>query len=121
MADSYSMDLRSRVVAAVDDGGAVVDVAKRFEVSQTFVRTLLQRRRETGHFTVRSWRPGPRPKLAEHGDELRALVASRPDATLHELREQLPVRVSVSTLWCALRDLGFALKKSPVRGRAVAA
>jgi transposase-like protein len=45
MAGSYSMDLRSRVVAAVDDGSSVAVVARRFEVSQTFVRTLLQRRR----------------------------------------------------------------------------
>lgn len=121
MAGSYSMDLRARVVAAVDDGGSVAVVAKRFEVSQTFVRTLLQRRRQSGSFAVRTWRPGPRPKLAEHGPQLRALVAARPDATLHELREQLPVRVSVSTLWCALRDLGFALKKSSLRGRAATA
>ncbi len=46
---AYSMDLRERVVAACDEGfDTRAEVAERFSVSESWVRRLLQRRRETG-------------------------------------------------------------------------
>jgi transposase len=49
--------------------------------------------------------------LAEHSQRLRELVAERPDATLEELRNELPVKVCIGTLWKALRCLGLSFKK----------
>lgn len=121
MPKAYSMDLRSRVMAAVDAGDTHVDVARRFDVSTAWIGKLVSQRRRTGSIAIRPRGGGPRPKLREHSERLRELVACQPDATLHELREQLPVRVSISTLWCALRGLGLAFKKSPSRRGAVAA
>lgn len=121
MAKAYSMDLRVRVVAAVDAGEAPVAVARRFDVSRSWVFKLLRRRRQSGSFTAQLGRRGRVPKLADRRDMLLALVAQRPDATLEELREQLDVRVSISTLWSALQRLGLAFKKSPSRRRAAAA
>ena len=121
MPKAYSMDLRVRVIEAVDAGDSLVSVARRFEVSKRWIGKLLRQRRETGSFTPLPRRGGRKAKLAEHYGELRQLVAARPDATLHELREQLPVRVSITALWFALRGLGLALKKSPARRRAASA
>ena len=45
----YSMDLRERVAAAIDEGeGSERPIAKRFRVSVSFVTRLLQRRRDAG-------------------------------------------------------------------------
>ena len=45
----YSMDLRERVAAVIDEGeGSQRQVAKRFRVSVSFVTRLIQRRREAG-------------------------------------------------------------------------
>ena len=45
----YSMDLRERVAAVIDEGeGSQRQVAKRFRVSVSFVTRLLQRRRDAG-------------------------------------------------------------------------
>jgi transposase len=45
----YSTDLRERVVAACDAGGATREqIAGRFSVSVAWIRRLLQRRRQTG-------------------------------------------------------------------------
>lgn len=118
MATAYSMDLRERIVAARDAGEETHEVARRFDVSTAWVRRLMQRRRETGRITPRDGKPGPKLKLAAYADRLRALVQDRPDATLEELRAQLPVKVCLTTVWSALRALKLTFKKSPARGGA---
>ncbi len=46
---AYSLDLRERVVAACDEGiDTRAEIAGRSSVSQSWIRRLLQRRRETG-------------------------------------------------------------------------
>jgi transposase len=109
---AYSMDLRSRVVAARDAGESTPVVAKRFGVSVAWVRRLTQRRRELGSIERKRGIPGRKPKLAAHQSTLRGLVSQKPDATLDELRKSLPVRVSISTLWLALQVLKLSFKKS---------
>ena len=111
MPKAYSMDLRKRVVAARDAGKPTGEVAKRYEVSPAWVRRLLQRRREVGSFEARRGSKGPEPKLAAHMDTLRDLVEHRPDATLQELREKLPVKVCLMTVSLALSKLGLSRKK----------
>ncbi len=74
-------------------------VARRFDVSLGWVRKLVSQRRRTGSIAIRP-HSGRKAKLVEHQERLRELVAGRPDTTLHELRDQLPVRVSISTLSC---------------------
>ncbi|MFQ5620200.1 MAG: IS630 transposase-related protein [Rhodospirillales bacterium] len=110
----YSMDLRERVVAACDArAGTHVQIAKRFEVSERWLRKLLQRRRETGSIAPLPQNAGRKPKLNERQmQKLRRLVERRPDATLRELKEGLKVQMSDGALLRALRVLGLTLKKS---------
>ena len=107
---AYSMDLRTRVLDAVDAGEPTAAVAARFAVSRAWVRRLAQRRRETGEVAPRVRPPNP-PKLRESHDRLRELLAAAPDRTLAELRAELGVAVALSTLWAAVRRLGYTLKK----------
>ena len=94
----YSMDLRERVVAACDAReGMREQIAKRFGVSTSWIRRVLQRRRETGSIAPLPQNAGRKPKLSDRQMAwLKRLVAKRPDATLQELKKGLRV-----TLWGA--------------------
>ena len=108
---AYSLDLRQRVLADCDRGLSTRAVATKFSVSESWVRLLKQRRRESGEVAPRVSRPKRQPTLNTHLDRLRELVAAHPDATLQELHTRLGVAVCLSTLWAALRRLGLSLKK----------
>ena len=121
MGRPYSVDLRERVVAAYDEGEKPKDLARRYRVSRRMVERLVKRRLETGSIAPLHGKPGPKPVLAEHLGKLQAVVRSKPDATLEELRQELGIQVGISTLWRGLRDLGMTFKKShPRRGAATA-
>jgi transposase len=108
---SYSIDLRAKVLAAHDRGSRHNDIAEMFSVSQSWVRRVVQRRREHGELA-------PRPRIGHHPVKidrarLAELVAAAPDATLAELRNRLGVDCSISAVWRVVRELGFSYKKRP--------
>jgi transposase len=108
---SYSLDLRQRVLADCDRGLGTRAVATKYRVSESWVRRLKQRRRQSGELAPRPQRHGPDPSWHAYADRLRAAVAQTPDATLEELREQLGLAVALSTLWRAVAALGLSVKK----------
>jgi transposase len=108
---AYSLDLRQRVLADGDRGLTTRAVATKYSVSESWVRLLKQRRRDTGEIAPRTSRPKRQPTLTPHLERLRELVAAHPDATLQELHTKLGVAVCLATLWAALRRLGLSLKK----------
>ena len=65
----YSMDLRERVAAVIDEGeGSQRQVAKRFRVSVSFVTRLIQRRREAGTLAPKAHGGGRgRPSASPNG------------------------------------------------------
>lgn len=110
----YSMDLRERVVEAVDEGKQTKwEISLRFQVSPAWIRRLLQRRRETGSIQPKSRDYTASTKV---DDALRQrfaeLVKETPDATLAELKERAETSLSLSTVSRTLRKLGLTLKKS---------
>ena len=110
--EAYSMDLRRRVLAACDAGHGTKEVARTFNVSPAWVRRLKQRRRESGRIEAFPRNSGRKPALDAAGQErLRELVRQQPDATLEELRLQLPVPICISSLWETLRRLKLPFKK----------
>src|SRR5215217_5045120 len=60
---AYAMDLRERVVAAVDAGMSQSQAAARFGVSLRTVERYLARRRATGSLAVTEQRHGPEPTV----------------------------------------------------------
>lgn len=116
LGQAYSQDLRDRVLAAVDEGRAVREVAPLFRVSIAYIYKALGRRRATGDVAVRP-RGGATPvRLAGHETALLEHLRANPDATLAELRRWLletrGVAVSVGCLWNTIARLGWTLKKS---------
>ena len=82
---AYSMDLRERVVAAVDGGMTQDQAAVTFGVSVNTVGRYLARRRDTGSLAPTAYRHGPRPeKKARLQAWLPARLQVAADATLTE-------------------------------------
>jgi transposase len=108
----YSMDLRERVAAAVDEGdGSQRQIARLFRVSLSFVSRLLKRRRETGALDPEPHRGGPRRVLdAAARCRLWGLVKDHSDDTLDELRRRGGFACCTTTIWRALRRHGLTRK-----------
>lgn len=114
--EAYSVDLRVRILAAVDEGFmSRQEIAETFQVSESWIRRLVQVRRETGRIEPKEYiRRGPEPKLrGELLDRLKQLVAEDPDATIAELHERLGADVSRSSVGRALLKLRLTRKKIP--------
>jgi transposase len=112
--ETYSDDLRKRVVRACDEKrGTRKEIAELFGVSTAWIRRLLQRRRETGNFSGRR-RGGCKPPkfFGERLQTLEALVQEQPDATLQELLDRSGVDASIMAVHRALERLGCRRKKS---------
>jgi transposase len=108
---AYSLDLRKRVLEDCDRGLTTRQVATKYSVSESWVRRLKQRRRETGEVAPRQPAAGPSPSWDAYAGPLRDAVRQTPDATLEELRERLKLTVALSTLWRAVAALGLTVKK----------
>ena len=112
---AYSMDLRERVVAACDEGiDTRAEVAERFSVSESWIRRLLQRRRETGSIAPSRTAAGSAPAFdGAAAERLRQAVRADPDATLEGVgRAAGGVACSTSAVDRALRRLGITRKKT---------
>jgi transposase len=107
---AYSMDLRTRVLAACDGGEPTKVVARTFGVSPAWVRRVKQHRRVRGDALPRKG-GGSRGRKIDR-DRLADLVRGQPDATLAELRDRLGVAVTVWSVCRALKQLGLSYKKS---------
>ena len=127
---SYSEDLRERVLASVDGGMGAYEAAPLFRVSVSYIYKALGRRRASCEVTAkpRLGRPGQKLAALRHKglvslhEALRARVLAEPGATLAELRLWLlaehGVSVSTGCLWAALDQLALTHKKSSARRRA---
>jgi transposase len=113
---SYSTDLRSRVLAAVDGGSPARAVAQQFQVSVSYIYKALARRGTTGETEARPQRNRQTLKLVAHHEAIAAEVASRPAVTLEELRTWLranhQLSASLGLMHKTLARLGLTLKKS---------
>jgi transposase len=115
MIEPYSLDLRKRAVALLDEGASSPEVAEMLGVSDSWVRKMRLRLERLGHLKPGS-PPGRERKLTIDDEVvLRQLVEERPDATLEELAagmaRRLKIRVSISTLSRRLIEQGLTRKK----------
>ena len=111
-----SLDLRERIVAAVEQGSSIREAARRFAVSPSAAIKLMQRVRATGSAAPSRFGGHRRPLLAPYEADIRRLARSDPDSTLAELQAALARRLGIvaglSTIHNALRRFGLPLKKS---------
>jgi transposase len=107
------MEFRRAVAKAYDECDSSIEAAEQTGCSESWVRRLIQRRRETGSLQPRPHHVPDNGKLDEQDlSRLAELIAQKPDMTLAELADALSNKVSVPTVWRATRKLGLVLKKS---------
>ena len=113
MRKTISLDLRQRILAVYDQKeGTREEVARRFHVSLGLVKKLLQQRRRTGDLRPRHRFSGPKPKLVDnHRQQLRQMLARKPDLTLEEMRQALTVRCTLQAIHYLLERMGLTYKK----------
>ena len=112
----YPIELRQRVLAAIDAGGSTRErIAKTFQVSTSWMRRLLQRRRTEGTIAPRGHGGGRRPAFdGPLLEELDRVVQRTPDMTLEALQAHFAGRVncSIVAIGNALRRLDYRFKKN---------
>ena len=121
MTRPYSMDLRERVVAAVEGGQSRWSVAKLFQVGAATVVRWMQRHRTVGTCAPHAMGGRRHFVLLAQRDWLLARVAAVPDLTVRALRAELIGRgteVSYGAVWDFLVAEGLTYKKNTARRRA---
>lgn len=121
MGKPLGMDLRHRVVAAIEGGLSTRAAAARFSVGIATAGAWARLKRKTGD--VRPARQGPPlgSKLDAHEAFILGLVKRTPDIALAEIAEQLQaecgVRAVPATIWYFLDRRGLTFKKNRPRQR----
>jgi len=120
MVRPYSLDLRERVVAAVESGQSCRAVAKTFGVGVSSVVKWSQRHRETGSVAAKPM-GGKRPVvLAGQRAFILDRIRRQPNISLRALASELAERgitVSYGAVWTFVHREGLSHKKRPAARR----
>jgi len=102
---SYSLDLRSRVLAYVSSGGSKAEASRLFGVSRKTIYRWLQLDDPLQHFPRKPYDSKlSKAALAQH-------VQAYPDALLRERAAHF--NVHHNTIWFALKAMKITKKKPP--------
>lgn len=117
MSKALSVDLRKRVVGAVEDGASRRQAAEHFGVSASSAIRWSDQQRETGSLAPKALGGDRRSgRIEAHADWLKAFVKKHHDATLEEIGAALlaekGISVAVSTLWRFFDRHSITYKKS---------
>jgi transposase len=118
---SYSQDLRDRVLRALGRGESPTAIARRYEVSRVYVYDVRERQRETGCCTSFQIGGHRRSRLADMEPVLRGWISAEPGLTLAEMQQRLAqqgVSIKVGALWHQLDRWNLTFKKNSARQRA---
>jgi transposase len=109
------MDLRRRLLAAIDEGMSCRSAASRFGVAPSTAIRWLAQRRETGGFAPKPQGGDMRSRMVEdRRDDILALWEARKDISLEELRAgliEIGLTVSVAGLHRFFARRGMTRKK----------
>jgi transposase len=115
-----SLDLRVRVIEAIEAGASRREVAESFEVSASSAVKWMQRWCATGSVAAKP-SGGRLSPLEERAQWLLALVADQPDLTLDEIviaMRKRRISGSRSAVWRFFNRRKITFKKKPARGGA---
>ncbi|GHO98826.1 hypothetical protein KSF_088740 [Reticulibacter mediterranei] len=112
---AYSIDMRERVLQAVEKGYPREEIIKLFGISRSTIKRYLKQWHETGNVDRRPIPGRPSKKFAPLQAGLTAQLQAHPDVTLErhcQLWEQEHgQRVSTTTMGRAIRRMGWTRKK----------
>jgi transposase len=118
---SYSQDLRDRVLWALGRGERPTAIARRLEISRVWVYQVRDREQKTGNRSSFQIGGHRRSRVAEMKSVLCAWIEQQPDLSLAELCDRLAkqgVSIKSGALWHQLNKWNLTFKKNPARQRA---
>ena len=122
MARGYSNDLRERVVAIVQDGESAREAARLLNLGASTAIRWIERWTKTGSVAAKPGTGHARSPLKRHEQWLLALVAEKPDLTLHEIRARLrsekKMKSAISSIWAFYDRHNITFKKNSTCRRA---
>ncbi|MDF5724514.1 MAG: transposase [Rhizonema sp. PD37] len=117
---AYSNDLRRKIINSyLNAEGSYRELALKFDVSLSFVQTLINRYQDLGRIEPLPHGGGQKAKInANQSEILKKLVTDNNDATLEELcglfESQTQIKVSRATMGRMLQKLKLRQKKISV-------
>lgn len=124
MVKAHPIEIRSRVLAFVEEGHRHREAARHFRVSPRFVNDMVILKREHGGLEVKARGGRRRSKLAPYEDWMQARLIEKGDLTLDEIVVELAsvhgVGVHRASVGRWLHRLGLSHKKNSARQRTVA-
>ena len=125
MGKPHPVELRSRVIAFVEEGHGHREASRHFRVSPRFVNDLVILKRESGGLVPKAQGNRAAGKLASYGAWLLDRLAVRGDLTLDEIVAEMVsvhgVIVHRGSVGKWLHRLGLSHKKNAARQRTPAA
>jgi transposase len=116
---TYSTDLRERVVAARAQGQSAAETARLFKISKRSVERYCKLQESTGSLRPKQRGGYRRSRLEKHDQTLRRWIQEQPDLTLAELQQRLvrklKISLGITALWHRLEQLGLSYKKNAAR------
>src|SRR4028119_437746 len=113
MGKAYSVDLRLRVLAALDGGLSKMQAHQTFQISRSTIDDWLKLRQKVGSVKVPERRPDERG-LGAH-ENFAAFVEHHQHSTLEQMRQawqqETQQRLSIMSFSRALRQRGYTRKK----------
>ena len=112
MPASYSYDLRTKVINAIDGGMTKTQASRLFQISRNTIDIWLKRRKETGKYKAKEgYQRGYNPKIKDL-DKFKQFVQIHGSKTQEEMAEIWPTPVSDRTIGKALKKIGYTRKKN---------
>jgi len=125
MGRAYGLDLRRRVIEAIDGGMSARGAAARFSVAPSTAINWHRQWREEGSLEPGPLGKPPGSKLDEHEAFILDLVERQKDIALYEIAEQLAAERGVSTcaatVWYFFSRRGVTHKKRQAMHRSSSA
>lgn len=117
MGRPYGMDLRVRVVEAIEAGASTQEAAERFDVGKATAGAWARLKRAQGSLTPGRQGKPKGSKLDAHAEFILALIDATPDITLAEIAARLHaergVRAVAATVWYFFDRRDISFKKRP--------
>ena len=116
MGKPYSLDLRERVVAALEGGMSTAQAAARFSIGKATAGTWGRLKRSQGDVQPAKQGKPPGSVLDARESFILGTLRDKPDTTLEEMVERLAaergVRVVATAVWKFLDRRGGRIKKT---------
>lgn len=121
MGKPYSLDLRERVVKAIESGETRVSVSQRYDISRRTVGRYIRLRHAKGTLEPKQLGGYKGYALAGHEALISGWIAACPDMTLKEIGNRLrdeELEVCQTAIFSFLRHLDLTYKKNAARSGA---